>query len=137
MAVLITGGAGYIGSHTCIALMQNGFEVVIVDNLCNSKKEVLSRIEELSGKSVKFYKADVCDADALREIFKNENIDSVIHFAGLKAVGESCQKPMEYYENNIISTLSLCRVMAEFGVKKLVFLCKKVIKMLQMKQKKK
>ncbi len=121
MAVLITGGAGYIGSHTCIALMQNGFDVVIVDNLCNSKKEVIARIEELSGKSVKFYKADVCDADALRDIFKNEDIDSVIHFAGLKAVGESCEKPLEYYENNIISTLSLCRVMREFGVKKLVF----------------
>ncbi len=121
MAILTTGGAGYIGSHTCIELIKAGYEVVVVDNLRNSKEESLKRVEKIVGKPVKFYKADVCDRDALRDIFKKENIESVIHFAGLKAVGESAKIPMEYYRNNIDSTLALTEVMAEFGVKKIVF----------------
>ena len=111
MSVLVTGGAGYIGSHTVIDLLDNGYEVVVVDNLCNSKKTALDRAQEIAGKSVKFYQADVCDIEALRNIFKQEDIDSVIHFAGLKAVGESCQKPLLYYQNNLISTLNLIQVM--------------------------
>ena len=121
MSVLVTGGAGYIGSHTVIELIENGYDVVVVDNLCNSKKISLERVEKIVGKKIKFYLADVCDEDKLREIFKNENITAVIHFAGLKAVGESCQKPLEYYRNNLISTLNLIKVMREFGCKNLVF----------------
>lgn len=121
MSVLVTGGAGYIGSHTVIDLVENGFDVVVVDNLCNSKKVALERVEEICGKKIKFYQDDVCDKDALRKIFKKENITSVIHFAGLKAVGESCQKPLMYYQNNLISTLSLVEVMKEFGCRNLVF----------------
>ncbi len=121
MAILVTGGAGYIGSHTCIELTKAGYDVVIVDNLCNSSKEVLSRLHTITGVQYSFYEYDVCDKEKLREIFGKESIDCVIHFAGLKAVGESCQIPLRYYQNNLISTLSLLEVMKEFGVKNLVF----------------
>ena len=121
MSILITGGAGYIGSHTCIELVKSGHDIIVVDNLRNSKKESLKRVEKIIGKPVKFYEADVRDREALRNIFKENNIEAAIHFAGLKAVGESAQIPMEYYENNLDSTFVLCDVMAEFGVKKLVF----------------
>lgn len=121
MKVLVTGGAGYIGSHTSIVLLDQGYDVVVVDNLCNSKKIAVDRIEELSGKKVAFYECDVCDTEKMREIFKNENIDAVIHFAGLKAVGESVSIPLRYYQNNLESTLSLLQVMEEFKVNNLVF----------------
>ncbi len=121
MSILITGGAGYIGSHTLIELFKAGYDVVVVDNLRNSKKESLKRVEKIIGSHVKFYEADVRDKEALRKIFKENNIEAAIHFAGLKAVGESAQIPMEYYENNLDSTFVLCDVMAEFNVKKLVF----------------
>ena len=121
MSVLVTGGAGYIGSHTVIELIANGYEPIIVDNLCNSKKVAVERVEKIVGKKIKFYQYDLCEIDKLREIFQKENIDSCIHFAGLKAVGESCQKPLEYYQNNLISTLNLVQVMKEFGCKNLVF----------------
>lgn len=121
MAVLVSGGAGYIGSHTCLELLQAGYEVVAFDNLYNSNEESLKRVEEITGKKVKFYKADMLDRAALEEIFENEKIDSVIHFAGLKAVGESVQKPWEYYHNNVTGTLVLCDVMRKHGVKKIVF----------------
>jgi UDP-glucose 4-epimerase len=121
MKILVTGGAGYIGSHTCVELLDNGYEVVIVDNLYNSKEKVISDIEKITEKKIKFYKGDVRDKDLLREIFKQEKIDAVIHFAGLKAVGESVEKPILYYQNNIDSTLNLCEVMNEFNVKKIIF----------------
>ncbi len=121
MSVLVTGGAGYIGSHTVIDLTENGFEPVVVDNLCNSKRVALDRVEQITGKKIKFYEYDVCDIERLREIFRNETIDAVIHFAGLKAVGESVRKPLEYYRNNLISTLNLVQVMREFGCRNLVF----------------
>ncbi len=110
MSILVTGGAGYIGSHTCIELLTQGYEVVIVDNLYNSCEEAVRRIEELSGKKVSFYKADLLDKEAVEEIFEKESIESVIHFAGLKAVGESVQKPLEYFHNNLTGTLILCDV---------------------------
>lgn len=121
MSILVTGGAGYIGSHTCIELLAQGYEVVIVDNLYNSCEEAVRRIEELSGKKVTFYKADLLDKEAMEEIFEKESIDSVIHFAGLKAVGESVQKPLEYFHNNLTGTLILCDVMRHHGVKSIVF----------------
>ena len=122
MRVLVTGGTGYIGSHTCVELLEEGHEVVIVDNLVNSKKEVVDKIEEITGKKVIFYENDVCDKDALRKIFQeNQPIDAVLHFAGLKAVGESVSQPIRYYENNIGSTLSLVTVMREFNCRKIVF----------------
>ena len=121
MHILVTGGAGYIGSHTCIELLTQGYEVVIVDNLYNSCEEAVRRIEELSGKKVSFYKADLLDKEAVEEIFEKESIDSVIHFAGLKAVGESVQKPLEYFHNNLTGTLILCDVMRHHGVKSIVF----------------
>ena len=121
MAVLVTGGAGFIGSHTCVELLQSGYEVVVVDNLYNSSEESLKRVEEITGKKVTFYKADLLDREAMEEIFQKETIDSVIHFAGLKAVGESVQKPLEYYHNNVTGTLILCDVMRKHGVKKIVF----------------
>ncbi len=119
--VLITGGAGYIGSHTALELLNTGYEVVVYDNLSNSSKESLKRVEELTGKSVKFYEGDVMDADALTEMFKAEGIDAVIHCAALKAVGESVRKPLEYYRNNINGTLTLMDVMRNVGVKNIVF----------------
>ena len=121
MRVLVTGGAGFIGSHTCVELLNNGYEVVVVDNLCNSKPDVMQRIERICGKKPTFYQIDVCDKEALRTVFGKEKIDAVIHFAGLKAVGESCQIPLRYYRNNLDSTLSLLECMAEFDCKKIVF----------------
>ncbi len=121
MRVLVTGGAGYIGSHTCLELLEAGHEVVIVDNLVNSQKESLRRVEELTGKSVKFYKVDLRKIEQLRGVFSENKIEAVIHFAGLKAVGESVSMPLRYYENNIGGTLNLCRVMAEHKVKNIVF----------------
>lgn len=121
MRILVTGGAGYIGSHTCIELLNQGQEVVVVDNLCNSSEESLNRVKQITGKDVTFYKADLLDKAAMEEIFSKETIDAVIHFAGLKAVGESVAKPLEYYHNNITGTLVLCDVMRNHGVKKIIF----------------
>lgn len=121
MRILVTGGAGYIGSHTCVELLNLGYDVVVVDNLCNSSEESLNRVEKITGKKPVFYKADVLDKDALEEIFSKETVDAVIHFAGLKAVGESVAKPLEYYHNNITGTLVLCDVMRNHGVKKIIF----------------
>lgn len=121
MSILVTGGAGYIGSHTCVELLNEGYEVVVIDNLCNSSKESLTRVEEITGKQVKFYEADIRDKDALDRIFLDEDIEAVIHFAGLKAVGESVAKPLEYYFNNITGTLVLCDIMRKHNVKNMVF----------------
>lgn len=119
--ILITGGAGYIGSHTALELLNKGYEVVVYDNLSNSSRESLRRVEELTGKKVAFYEGDILDKEALTAMFKAENVDAVIHCAALKAVGESVQKPFEYYHNNITGTLSLMGVMDEVGVKNIVF----------------
>lgn len=121
MKVLVTGGLGFIGSHTCVSLIENGFDVVIIDNLYNSKEVVLDRIETITGVRPTFYKKDVQDLKSLREIFKKENFDAIIHFAGYKAVGESVKKPLMYYENNLESTFALLRCMEEFDVKNFVF----------------
>ena len=121
MTILVTGGAGYIGSHTCVALLESGHEVVVVDNLCNSNPKSLERVEQLTGKRVKFYPGDVRDEGLLRQIFAENAIDAVIHFAGLKAVGESVAQPLRYYDNNLNSTLTLVKVMTEAGCKKLIF----------------
>lgn len=121
MSILVTGGAGYIGSHTCIEMQNAGYDVVVVDNLDNSNKEALNRVEKITGKPVKFYEEDVRNKEALRKIFKENNIEAVIHFAGLKAVGESVREPIMYYDNNLISTIALLEVMNEFSVKKIVF----------------
>lgn len=121
MAILVTGGMGYIGSHTIVELLKNGEEIVIVDNLCNSSKNVVDKIEEITGKRCKLYINDVRDEEALRQIFKENHIESVIHFAGLKAVGESVEKPLEYYDNNVIGTIKLLEVMKENNCKKIVF----------------
>jgi UDP-glucose 4-epimerase len=121
MSILVTGGAGFIGSHTVVELLNAGLDVVVVDNLVNASKESLKRVEELTGKKVKFYENDILDRDALNRIFDNESIDSVIHFAGLKAVGESVAKPLEYYHNNISGSLVLFDVMRNHGVKNIIF----------------
>ena len=122
MSILVTGGAGYIGSHTCVELLNKGYEVVVVDNLSNSSRISLDRVEKITGKKITFYEADLLDKVAIEEIFEHEKtIDAVIHFAGLKAVGESVQKPLEYYHNNITGTLILCEVMRNYGVKELIF----------------
>lgn len=121
MAVLVTGGAGYIGSHTCVELLNNGYEVVVMDNLYNSNEKALERVEQITGKKVTFYNVDMLDREAMNEIFEKETIDSVIHFAGYKAVGESVRKPLEYYHNNITGTLNLCDVMRKHGVKNIIF----------------
>jgi UDP-glucose 4-epimerase len=121
MTILVTGGAGYIGSHTAVELLQSGYDIVIVDNFCNSHPEVLNRIQSLTGKTPAFYKADVRDAEALAHIFQRHEIKSVIHFAGLKAVGESTRLPLKYYQNNIAATLTLCEVMQQHDVFDLVF----------------
>ena len=121
MNVLVTGGAGYIGSHTCLELLESGHQVTVIDNLCNSNPESLNRVQELAGKSLKFYEGDVRDEGLLRRIFAENDIGCVIHFAGLKAVGESVSIPWKYYDNNLNSTLVLTKVMAEVGVKKLIF----------------
>ena len=121
MSILVTGGAGFIGSHTCVELLNAGYDVVVVDNLYNASKKALDRVEQITGKKVTFYEADILDRDALNAIFDKEQIDSVIHFAGYKAVGESVRKPIEYYYNNITGTLILCDVMRNHGVKNIVF----------------
>lgn len=121
MAILVTGGAGYIGSHTCIELINAGYDVVVMDNLCNSSEKSLDRVAQITGKQVPFYKVDLLDREGMNEIFEKENIDSVIHFAGLKAVGESVAKPLEYYHNNITGTLLLCDVMRAHNVKNIIF----------------
>lgn len=121
MNVFITGGAGYIGSHTVLELLESGHEVVVVDNLSNSSFEAIKRVEKITGKAVTFYEEDLLNKIAVRKIFESHPIDAVIHFAGFKAVGESVEKPLMYYNNNITSTLILCEVMREYGVKKLVF----------------
>ena len=121
MAILVPGGAGYIGSHTCVELVKAGYDVVVVDNLSNSSVEAVRRVEQITGKAVSFYELDILDREGLREVFRKEKIDSVINFAGLKAVGESVSKPLEYYHNNITGTLVLCDVMREFGVKNIIF----------------
>ncbi|MDE6034291.1 MAG: UDP-glucose 4-epimerase GalE [Ruminococcus sp.] len=119
--ILVTGGTGFIGSHTCVELLSNGYEIVIVDNLSNSKMASVGRIEKITGKNVKFYNVDICDYDALSGVFRENDIEAVIHFAGLKAVGESVRKPLEYYTNNIYGTLVLLKVMRENDCKKIVF----------------
>lgn len=121
MRILVTGGAGYIGSHTCIELLNLGNEVVVVDNLCNSSEESLRRVEQITGKKPVFYQVDLLDREGLEQVFEKEQVDAVIHFAGLKAVGESVAKPLEYYHNNITGTLILCDVMRNHGVKKIIF----------------
>ena len=121
MRILVTGGCGYIGSHTVVELINSGYEVLIVDNFSNSKPVVLDRLKEITGKDIKFYELDVCDKEKLKVVFDENKIDAVIHFAGFKAVGESVSKPLMYYRNNIDSTLSLLEVMGEYGVKKIVF----------------
>ena len=121
MAILVTGGAGYIGSHTVVELQNAGYDVVVLDNLSNASEKSLERVSKITGKPVKFYKADILDRDALNEVFDKEDIDSCIHFAGLKAVGESVAKPWEYYENNIAGTLTLVDVMRKHNVKNIIF----------------
>ena len=121
MNVLVTGGAGYIGSHTCVELLESGYGVVVIDNLCNSNPESLNRVRELTGKEIKFYKGDVRDEALLQQIFRENEIGCVIHFAGLKAVGESVAMPWEYYDNNLNSTLVLTKVMKAVGMKNLIF----------------
>lgn len=121
MSILITGGCGYIGSHTCIELLSSGHDIVVLDNFYNSDIEALNRVKELSGKDFPFYECDIRDAEGLRRIFRENEIDVVIHFAGLKAVGESVEKPLEYFDNNVNGTLVLCSVMREFGCKRMVF----------------
>lgn len=121
MKILVTGGVGYIGSHTCVELLNAGDDVIIVDNLANSKMESLKRVEEITGKKLKFYEVDLLNQEKLENVFKENEIDAVIHFAGLKAVGESVSMPLQYYHNNITGTLILCEVMQKFSVKKLVF----------------
>ena len=121
MKILVTGGAGFIGSHTCVELLNAGYEIVIVDNLYNSSEKSLDRVKELTGKDFSFYPYDIRDKENMRKIFEDHKIDACIHFAGLKAVGESCREPLMYYDNNIGGTLALCEVMAEYGCKKIVF----------------
>jgi UDP-glucose 4-epimerase len=121
MKILITGGAGYIGSHTCLELLKKGFEIVVVDNLYNSKEESLKRVEQLARKALDFHKVDILDTDSLNNVFRDASFDAVIHFAGLKAVGESVTDPLIYYQNNVIGTISLCEAMIKHNVKNLVF----------------
>lgn len=121
MQILVTGGAGYIGSHTCVELLNSGYDVIVVDNLMNSFEESLKRVEKITGKKITFYKVDLLDEEGLNGVFKKHDIDAVIHFAGLKAVGESVSIPLSYYHNNITGTLILCKVMQEHQVKNIVF----------------
>ena len=121
MAILVTGGAGYIGSHTCVELLDAGYDVVVYDNLSNSSEKSLERVKQLTGKTVTFYKGDILDESRLNEVFEKENIKSCIHFAGLKAVGESVAKPWEYYQNNITGTLTLVDVMRKHNCKNIIF----------------
>lgn len=119
--ILVTGGAGYIGSHTCVELLAEGHEAIVVDDLSNSKREAIARVEEIAGRPVSFHLADVADRDAMRRIFELEKPEAILHFAGLKAVGESVSIPLKYYRNNLDSTLTLCDMMEEFGVRRMVF----------------
>ena len=121
MAILVTGGAGYIGSHTCVELLAAGYEIIVLDNFSNSKPESLNRVKEITGKEFTFYEVDLLDQSGLEDVFSNHSIEAVIHFAGLKAVGESVSIPLHYYHNNITGTLILCDVMKKYGVKNLVF----------------
>ena len=121
MAILITGGAGYIGSHTMVEFLNAGRELVVVDNFVNSKPEALERVRKITGKDFRFYEVDLLDYDALERVFRENKIDACIHFAGLKAVGESCEKPLLYYHNNLTGTLNLCRIMQKYGAKRIVF----------------
>ncbi|MDF2877905.1 MAG: UDP-glucose 4-epimerase GalE [Clostridia bacterium] len=121
MNILVTGGAGYIGSHTCIALLEAGHKIIVADNLCNSKAETVDKIKQITNKEVTFYQIDVTDEKALDYVFSNHSIDGVIHFAGLKSVGESVEKPLEYYYNNLVATMVLCKACRNYGVKKFVF----------------
>ena len=121
MKILVTGGTGYIGSHTCCELLEEGYEIVVIDNLSNSKIEVVDKIKEITGKDFKFYEGDCCDKNILTKIFKENEISAVIHFAGFKAVGESVKLPLKYYRNNLDSTITLLEVMNEFNCKKIVF----------------
>ena len=121
MKILVTGGAGYIGSHTCVELLQEGHQIVVVDNLSNSKETSLQRVQEITGKPLTFYKADLLNEPAVQAVFEREKIEAVVHFAGLKAVGESVDRPLSYYHNNVTGTLVLCDVMKRFEVRKLVF----------------
>lgn len=119
--ILVTGGAGFIGSHTCVELLEEGYGIVVLDNFCNSKPEALNRIKKITGKDFKFYETDLLDYEGTAKVFAENKIDAVIHFAGLKAVGESCAKPVEYYHNNLTGTINLIRAMKEYGCKKIVF----------------
>lgn len=121
MKILVTGGIGYIGSHTCVELLKQGMEVVVFDNLYNAKIDVVDKIKEITGKEIIFYQADMRDKESMRPIFEENKIDAVIHFAGLKAVGESVEKPLLYYQNNITGTLNLCELMKEYDCKKMIF----------------
>lgn len=121
MKILVTGGAGYIGSHTCVELLENGYDIVVMDNFSNSKPEALQRIKEITGKDFAFYEADLLDEAALDTIFREHEIEAVVHFAGLKAVGESVAQPLRYYHNNITGTVTLLQVMEKYNVKKMVF----------------
>ena len=121
MSILVTGGAGYIGSHTCLELLQAGYDVIVADNLANSKTEALQRVQELTGKTLTFHQVNLVEKDALEAVFQGARIDAVMHFAGLKAVGESVSMPLQYYRTNITGTLNLCEVMRQHGVKTLVF----------------
>ena len=119
--ILVTGGSGFIGSHTVVELLNKGYGVIVMDNLCNSSLESLKRVEKITGKKVKFYETDIRDRAGTEKIFQENKIDAVIHFAGLKAVGESCQIPLKYYENNIGGTVILLEVMEKYNVKKIIF----------------
>ncbi|MBQ2042927.1 MAG: UDP-glucose 4-epimerase GalE [Firmicutes bacterium] len=121
MTILATGGAGYIGSHACVSLLENGYDVVVVDDLSNASAEAVRRVEKITGKELRFYEADVCDRSALERIFSEQKISGVIHFAGMKAVGESVQKPLEYYRNNLDATITILEVMRQFGCRAIVF----------------
>lgn len=121
MRILVAGGAGFIGSHTCVELIESGYDIVVLDNLINSSKEAIKRVEKITGRMIPFYPVDLLDIDGLEDVFEKEDIDAVIHFAGLKAVGESVAKPWEYYNNNITGTLNLCKVMKEHNVKNIIF----------------
>ena len=119
--ILVTGGLGYIGSHTCVELLENDYEVIVIDNLSNSKLDVIDKIEKITNKKIKFYEGNVCNNDDLEKVFSENKIDAVIHFAALKAVGESVKKPLDYYENNLLSTIRLCKTMIKHDCKKIIF----------------